>query len=120
MPALLFKGCVMFLMAMWTAVCLTQGSRQGGSAWGILYEVNTRLVVRTQREALGTDVSHDVISNHMCRVAGLNYTQSPTNVRRYGEFAIFFFKSYFKLCVCVPVCGRVPMEPGGIRSPGLK
>lgn len=85
----------------------------------MLGEVNTRLIVRTQREALGTNVSHDVIRTTCVRVAGLNYTQSPTNVRRYGEFVIFL-RSYFKLCICVPTCGQVPMEPRGIRSPGLK
>lgn len=95
--------------------CLSNGREagQGGSAWGILYEVNTCLVVRTQGEALGTNVSYDVISNHMYGVAGLNYTQSTSGDR---ENLLLFLKSYFKVYVCVPVCGQVPIESGGTGS----
>lgn len=78
------------------------------------------LVVRTQREALGTNVSHDVISNHRCQ-GGRSQLYPKSNQRQeIWRICYFFLKSYFKLCVCVPACDRVPMEPRGIRSPGLK
>lgn len=83
----------------------------------VLGEVNTLLVVKTQREALGTNVSHDVIRTTCVR----SQLYPKSNQRQeIWRICYFFLRSYFKLCVCMPACGQVPMEPRGIRSPGLK